>query len=167
MAGLQVIGSFFTIRYELFESYSGSREAAEYIRTNDLQDEEIYATNYYCVAILPYFEQNIFTNFNAGGTRAFWWWSTENPLVQDRLWGEGNLPKVIAQIRQDKPRTVVLGVRQPYEKGVLPLDGYEVVAEYEGRMYWKFSPFTQNTFIILRRNTAGSACGSGGGSHNR
>lgn len=74
---IQIIWSVNTIIPEIKYNYSSCREVSNYIKTMDYKDMKIYAFGYYPVAILPYFEENIFCNDRGGTT--YYKWSIQNP----------------------------------------------------------------------------------------
>lgn len=77
LAIIQIIWSVNTIIPEIKYNYSASRELSDYIKTMDYKDMKIYAFGYYPVAILPYFEENIFCNDR--GATTYYKWSIQNP----------------------------------------------------------------------------------------
>jgi len=154
VAGIQIIWAAPMIKWDLRQSYTGSTEAAHYIKDHNLQDKTIYATGFHSIAILPYFKDNIFANLNGGKKPAFWWWSMRNPLVLDKRWGSGNLPEVVRSIRRQKPDIIVVSVTQSFQRSVLPLAGYEVAVDCGGAARWKGIRYETGSFIILRRKGA-------------
>jgi hypothetical protein len=145
--------SVLTIRCDLTGPYSGGRQAAAYIKANHLQSKTIFATGYHCVAILPYFQDNIFANLNGGTKPAFWWWSTNNPLIQERDWLGGNLPKIVAEIRGRRPEVVIWNQVGLREAGV-SLGGHICVADCAGNFFWKGQCYPNDSFLILWRADA-------------
>jgi hypothetical protein len=154
VAVIQIGWSVLTIRCDLTEAYSGSRQAAAYIKANNLQSKTIFAGGYQSVAILPYFQDNIFANLNGGRKPACWWWSTNNPLIQERDWAAGNLPKIMADIRSRQPEVVIVNLVRSRKKVVIPLPGYGPVADCTGTLFWKGKRHANATFLILWREDA-------------
>lgn len=62
-----------TVYDDFSEIYSGSYEMSQYIKEN-LEDEEIFGIGYRCTALLPYFEENIFSN----RSNTFYEWKYSN-----------------------------------------------------------------------------------------
>ncbi len=151
VAAVGIWWSVRTIQCDLTGPYSGSRAAAAYIKAHNLRSKPIFLTNYHDIALLPYFQDNIYANLNDGRKPAFWWWSTSNPLVQEKRWPAGNIPKIIGEIRSRQPDTVIAGITGPKEKVVIPVPGYVRVSDCDGSMYWKGTSCQGNTFFILRR----------------
>jgi hypothetical protein len=155
VAVLQIGWSVLTIQCDLTGPSCGGRQAAAYIKANHLQTKTIFAANYHSVAILPYFQDNIFANLNDGRKPAFWWWSTNNPLIQDKRWPAGNLRKITEDICRRKPDVVILRRVYIKDKVEIPrLTGYACVADCAGSFYWKGRSSLTDTFLILRREDA-------------
>jgi hypothetical protein len=162
VAGVQIWWSVLTIRFDLREPYSGSRAAAAYIKEHNLQNKTIFLTDYHVMAILPYFQDNIFANLNNGRKPAFWWWSTSNPLIQDKAWPAGNVYETVKDIKRRQPDVVIAGLTGPKEKVVIPLPDYERTADCDGLLCWKGGPFEASTFLILCRKDREPAAGQAG-----
>jgi hypothetical protein len=154
VAVIQIGWSALTIHCDLTGPYSGSRQAAAYIKANNLQSKTIFVTGYHCAALLPYFQDNIFANFNDGRKPAFWWWSTNNPLIEERRWWVGNLPQIMEDIRSRKPEVVIVSLVRFAKRLVIPLTGYVRVADCDGSLYWKGRRYQNATFLILWREDA-------------
>jgi hypothetical protein len=154
VAVIQIGWSALTIPCDLTGPYCGSRQAAAYLKANNLQSKTIFATGYHCVAILPYFQDNIFANLNDGRKPAFWWWSTKNPLIQERYWMSGNIPKIMEDIRRRKPEVVILCVTHLQQQVGISLAGYAPIADCAGGLYWKGKPAQKSMFLILWREDA-------------
>jgi hypothetical protein len=154
VAVIQIGWAALTIQCDLTGAYSGSRQAAAYIKANNLQSKTIFATDYHCVAILPYFRDNIFANLNNGRKPAFWWWSTNNSLIQEKDWLSGNLPKIADDIRRRRPEVVILRRAGLGETVEIPLTGYARVAACAGNFCWKGKRYESDTFHILWRQDA-------------
>jgi hypothetical protein len=156
VAVMQMGWSVLTIQCDLTEPYSGSRQAAAYIKANNLQSRTIFVTAFNSVAILPYFQDNIFANLNDGRKPAHWWWSTNNSLIQERPWAMGNLPRIIEDIRSRQPDVVILRRAGLEVEGKLevPLTGYALVADCAGTFYWKGKRYYNDALLILWREDA-------------
>jgi hypothetical protein len=154
VAVIQIGWSILTIQYDLTEPYSGSRQAAAYIKANHLQSKTIFVTGYHCVALLPYFQDNIFANLNDGRKPAFWWWSTNNPLIQEKHWLAGNPAKILEDICRRQPDVVVMNLMRLSKKVVVPLPSYAPVAHCRGTLFWKGKRYQNAAFLILWREDA-------------
>ncbi len=161
VAVIQIGWSVPTLQNDLAGSYSGSRQAAAYLKANDLQSKTIFATAYHAVAILPYFQDNIFANHNNGKKPAFWWWSANNPLIQGERYPIGNLRMILEDVRRRQPEVVILRRVNVKGKVEIPLAGYAPVADCVGTLYWKGRYYQNDTFLILWREDAelpGTSC---------
>lgn len=78
---IQIIWSGVTIDYELNNNYSGSKDAAEFIKQNKYENRKIYGLGFDVVALQPYFDHNIFGNQNTD--KSFWLWKSDNDYVED------------------------------------------------------------------------------------
>jgi hypothetical protein len=156
VAVMQIGWSVPTLKNDLTGPYSGSRQAAAYLKANNLQSKTIFATAYNTVAILPYFQDNVFANLNAGRKPAHWWWSTNNSLIHERPWAMGNLPRIFADICSRRPEVVILrrAGRQVEDQVEIPLAGYALVANCAGTFYWKGKRYHNDTLLILWREDA-------------
>lgn len=73
---IQIIWSINTLIPEIKYNYSAAKDVSNYIKTMNYQEKKIYAFGYYPVAILPYFDENIFDNDRGGKT--YYIWSSQN-----------------------------------------------------------------------------------------
>ena len=49
---------------DYYYKYSAGKDIAEFIDDNELTEKKIYATRFWALAVLPYFENNIFITPN-------------------------------------------------------------------------------------------------------
>ena len=61
-----------SLRCDHSSTYSGSKELAEYIQAKDLEGSYIYAYTYWAMAVLPYFENNIYSSPGYQDGSSFW-----------------------------------------------------------------------------------------------
>lgn len=149
---VQIHWSASAFRFDLRHNYSASREAAQYLKDHDLSDRTIYISGFHCLAVLPYFRENLFQNLNEGHKPCYWLWSvTRNPQVDDPHWVFGEGPGPIAQILRDRPELVLVGIKFPYQRMWENLPGYEQVRSFEGNLCWKGGPCEADSFVLLRR----------------
>lgn len=73
---IQIIWSYKNIALEIDNTYSAGRDVAEYLKTLNYEELDIYASGYYATAILPYFDNNIFNNDRGG--KNYYIWSFDN-----------------------------------------------------------------------------------------
>lgn len=116
-------------------SYSAGEKIAKYIKTNNLEDKKIYATSFWSTTVLPYFDENIFDNYNNSEKLTFWLWSPRNNRI-----GELNA------ILEDQPDLIIIG-RPKVEE----IAGYKFVGIFEGNLYWKNRIKEKNHFALFRK----------------
>ncbi|MGI8848008.1 MAG: hypothetical protein ACR2GX_07085 [Candidatus Dormibacteria bacterium] len=126
-----------SIRYDAGNNYSASRDVAQYIKDNGLDHRRGAALNYSLVAILPYFPDNIFMNFNQGHRPSYWRWSTSSGLVDD--------PTTLIATR---PEYIVVGVKSSTQKLVC-LPGYRVARTFTGGVYWQNRVVEPESYVLL------------------
>lgn len=73
---IQAVWYFDSARDEIELDFSAGKRTAEYIKTLDYQNKKIYASGYYVVSILPYFDENIFEGDR--GKNTYYIWSKNN-----------------------------------------------------------------------------------------
>lgn len=140
VALVQINWAFNSARYDWSYKYSGSREIAGYIKEKRMEEDTIYATSFHSISILPYFERNIFDNYNGKDNPSFWFWSTKNNLIES-----------LDQIVANAPEWIILGVKFP-EQEILPaIEGYELVRFFDGALYWKYYVFQKDAFALYHR----------------
>ena len=62
--------------YDINNTYTGAKAAAEYLKSDNYENKKIYSTDFYCTAVQPYFEKNIYTNHP--GDKSYFYWSFNN-----------------------------------------------------------------------------------------
>lgn len=138
---VQLSWSLRSFRFDYSNPYSGSRALAHYLKDDDLQDSVIYGTGFPSFAVLPYFDRNIFANYNGGSRPAFWFWSTRNTIVED--------PSAIVRAR---PELVVLSVKLRGSRDAPSLfPGYRIRAEFPGTVWFKDRALEADGYILLER----------------
>lgn len=128
-----------TYSYDLRQPYSGSLALARYLKAHDCRGCRIHIDGFRGVAVLPYFDRNIFENLNGGGSASYWMWSRSNPILRDPQSVWAGLPDlaIIAYWRNQTPRGWPLGYRE--------------VARFPGGLYWKNRIYEADTYILLAR----------------
>lgn len=131
--------------YDYFNNYSASREIADYIKANKLQDKKICAVSFHSISILPYFNNNIFDNYNNGEKPSCWLWSTKNMM-----------PKYVSEINsvvRQKPDVIIIGVKfDTIEECSIKIPGYVQVRIFDGNIYWKDAVYEKDAFILYLRS---------------
>lgn len=128
-----------TYSYDLRQPYSGSLALARYLKARDCRGCRIHIDGFRGVAVLPYFDRNIFENLNGGGSASYWMWSRSNPILRDPQFVWAGAPDLAIithwsnQIRSSLP------------------PGYREVARFPGGLYWKNRIYEPDTYILFAR----------------
>jgi hypothetical protein len=130
-----------SLRSDFSHPYSGSKAAATYIKAHSLDKGDLWGTGFSSVAILPYFEGNIFDNYHKGLKPSFWLWSDSNDMVQDS--------KAVEGVRPDH---VILSIKVPNAEQFMVLyPSYRVREKFPGLLYWKEVEVETEEFLLLQR----------------
>ena len=84
-----------SVRADIVGSYSGSKALAEYIKERSLERRVIYGIAFPSMAVLPYFEGNIYDNYHAAEKPSYWDWSSRNDMIIDLAEIERHWPDYI------------------------------------------------------------------------
>jgi hypothetical protein len=127
------------MRNDFYENYSGSYDIAQYIKNNHLEKKKIYATGTRSVSILPYFDNNIFDNYNNKRNPSFWMWSLKtNNMITD-----------IKTIVEDKPDLIIICLKK-HDQGKIPVvKPYKLISAFEGNIYTKDRIFQRDSFYLF------------------
>lgn len=72
---MYIVMTVLSIKIELSNNYSGAKDMVTYIKNiDDYENKEIFAIGYKCIALLPYFDENIYANRDI----TYYLWSREN-----------------------------------------------------------------------------------------
>jgi hypothetical protein len=130
-----------SVRSDFSHAYSGSKAAARYIKAHSLDKGVLWGTGFSSVAILPYFENNIFDNYHKGLKPSFWLWSDSNDMVQNSKDVEGV-----------RPDHVILSIKVPNAEQFMVLyPSYRVREKFPGLIYWKEVDVETEEFLLLQR----------------
>jgi hypothetical protein len=136
---VQLVWTARTYSYDFRHPYSGSLALARYLKDHDCRGCRIHIDGFKGVAVLPYFDRNIFENLNGGGGASYWMWSMSNPILtnSESVWsGQPDLA-IITHWSNQTPRSWPFGFRE--------------VARFPGGLYWKNRIFEPDTYILLVR----------------
>lgn len=142
---VQVYWSMNIIRRDFEQSYSGSYEVAEYIKKNNLEKQKIFISGWKTAAIHPYFDKNIFYNYNDGSDKRFWIWSNTNqtPL--------GASSAVIESIQNDQPDVVIFASDHLDLNAIKEVKGYHLERVFPGYLFWKTGIHELNSYWLFRK----------------
>ncbi len=134
-----------SVEYDWNHAYSGSLEAARYLRGAGIPPERLYAIGYATTGLQPYFESNIFGNVNGGAPRpAYWDWSVRNRVNQSG----GRLASL-------RPEYVLVGFKGDYERDLwtrqVTEGGYFLVRRFNGHLFWRTRVLEPETYDLYRR----------------
>lgn len=131
-----------SISYDWSQPYSGSREAAKFVGSNHLERSGIGCVGFSCVAVQPYFSNNLFVNYQKSDAPAYWDWSPRNH-VND--WS--------AAI-SSRPGYMLAGYKTQAERADWArkalASGYELSQHFEGNVYWRTRVFEPEAFDLYR-----------------
>lgn len=137
---VQIVWSGITIKYEIENNYSGSKDAAMFIKENSDKNRNIYGLGFDVTALQPYFSHNIFKNQNTD--KSFWIWKNDNGYIQDEtLLEDQDGIFVIGDLYLD-------GFRGIYDK--LKERGYQEYY-FEGNMFAKTYILETKGYYVLAK----------------
>jgi len=136
----QIYWSANVLLYDINNPYSGSKKAARFLKANGYNSYEITGLEFKSIAIQPYFTNNIFGNINPGSNKGFWWWSYNNGYDMD-----------IESILDDKPDVIIDSIITRRENPPRIIEGYNVVENCPGGLYWKTGIVEKEHFVIYLR----------------
>lgn len=141
---VQVYWSAYAIRFDLSQPYSGGYATAKYIKENGLENKRIFVSGWKSIAILPYFDHNIFYNHNNGSNQRIWFWSTANPTPV------GYYPELVDLIKTEKPDAVIIASDHLEPNTKIELEGYHPIV-FEGSIWWKTQAYEPDSFYVFRK----------------
>ncbi|MEM8933437.1 MAG: hypothetical protein AAGE94_19760 [Acidobacteriota bacterium] len=151
-----------TLRYDIDGPFSGAGEMARLIEEHGLDDPTIrlYATSFPCIALQPYFDHNLFANYDPRGGGTFFDWSATTPLyikrrgpltVEDYV----ELDHWMTEQLAEAPDFVLVSSKSPLDRGTIMSlrdDGrYRPVATTEGVIFWKTSRLELDHYLLFQR----------------
>jgi hypothetical protein len=141
---IQVYWSFCSVYNDWRKPYSGSLAAAEYIKKMGADKQKIYSYHFHSVAILAYFDHNIFANQVYNGGKSFWIQSTGNLLDY-----------VMPTVARDQPDWIILphGIRGNImpEARYISACGYSDAVRFTGQRFYKDGMLQPETYFIYHR----------------
>lgn len=139
---IQIGWSFRSAADDVNSAYSGSRDMANYIKENNLDDSTIFGVHWSAIALNPYFDENIYGNYDAPGDVSFWEWSEKNEIIED-----------LRMIDLLAPDFVVIPIKRAgMEKSAFDqLVHYEQRVVFWGEMFWKGGSLEPDIYILFER----------------
>jgi hypothetical protein len=143
---VQVYWSTYAVRFDFYHNYSGSYKVAEYIKANHLENKKIFVSGWRSIAILPYFDENIFANHNNGSKSRFWIWSA----AQNKT-AIGYNPAVAEAIVREQPDVVIFASDHIDPKFTIHIEGYDFGGAFEGFLCWKTGIYESDFYWVFRK----------------
>jgi type II secretory pathway component PulM len=120
--------------------YSGAAALAAYIRDHNL-DHRVDAEGKWVVAVLPYFSDMPFADYNGGKLPAYYPWSrNNNPLPSNSA--------VLAR----SPEVIVFAVESRSTQAVYCLPGYSVATVFPGDVIVVGVRYESETYVVFKRD---------------
>lgn len=123
-------------------AYSGSREAAEYLRERGIDKQRIHAFKFATCAVLIGLDRNPFANLVPFMPGSFWVWTKQIFA--------GQTP---AALVQGKPEWIMAGAQLRPAVDVVPppLPGYALDHVFSGRIIWKDGFYRTDSYYLYKR----------------
>ncbi|MFZ3211167.1 MAG: hypothetical protein WA188_06590 [Terriglobales bacterium] len=146
----QLVWTSKTFIYDWSHPFSGSLDAAKYLKSVGADRKRTCALGFSTTAVLPYFQDNIFINEARPDRTAFWHWSQGNDVTQQ--------PELLLALM---PEFTIVGWKQDEEVAAydrfMREAGYSLVHESIGEMYFKDVVQQPDTYRIYKRNAVVAA----------
>lgn len=147
MAGVllvQVRWAALAVRHDLVSDYSAAPEVAEYIKRNGLDNDRIriHTRSLEATSVQPYFDRNIWSNYDPGRPAAFWWWSQRTKFPVDP---EG--------LVEGRPELIVYGDKWGGTPQRIPppsFPGYRLDAHVAGALFLKDRIYEYDGYYLYR-----------------
>lgn len=147
--GVQIPWSVKTIRYDWAAPYSGARNAAMYLKAVGANEQRVFAFGFSSVAILPYFDHQIFENQRMPGGTTFWQWRRDNRIDMGvNLVGAEKPDYIVFSVKE--PHTVAPSISQAAQEKFGRM-GYVLVHVSPGALYWKDRTWETDSYLIFAR----------------
>jgi hypothetical protein len=143
---IQGYWAFETTVYDWKNPYSGSREAARYVRDNGLLNSKLFGFGFACVGIQPYFSRNIFANFRGGEPQAYWDWSSARRNFEGYENLAGLRPEYVMAGYKDEEEQILM-------RNKIKKSGYDLFRHFEGNLFWHDEIFEPDAFDLYKRRT--------------
>jgi hypothetical protein len=147
--------TFQSLAFDVPLNYTGSADAARFIREHALDRKKIYAAGIATVELQPYFERNLFANWMHPG--AYWEWSSAaNPWPYGRKTEEDRARELrwIQGVLAERPDVIVHGMGLSEEdlgKTIRADPAYRRIASFRGVTFWKTRPTWPIGFDVYER----------------
>ena len=160
--GTHVVWGLGSWRYDLDESFSASGDLAAYLKFELAEPEgdppTIAAMGFPAIGLQPYFDQNLFSNYQLPGGHRFWDWSEDNPLYYRpvRLMKRDEMRVWLDAMLADRPGYIVCSLKFPgdriFEEWLDENPDYQRISRFDGALYWKQKQLEWESFVLYRRS---------------
>ncbi len=133
----QVVFGVQSVWFDIFRTYSGSRDAAAYLAATGEDSRKLYPVGFKAYGIEPYFHRNVFAQVQDGRREAFYLWRFYS--------GQPNFDGIV----QQKPDEIVLSPWLPETAARLKQLGYCEEKHFEGAIWWKNAIAEPDTYSLL------------------
>lgn len=139
----QLVWSFNTSQYDIRQSYSGSKELAEFLITNPEIKSNLWKDKQFqSTSVLAYFDNNIF--INCPDDKSFYLWSLYPSCNYD--FSSDTPPQYILYgIKYSNDLDIPLSYKTNDSQSI----NYEEIARFEGAIYWKTGLKEYTSYVIL------------------
>ena len=150
MAAVIVVQGYWNFRTTTWDwrnPYSGSKQAARYLRDHHIAGQELFGFGFASVGIQPYFKRNIFPNFRDNEPSGYYDWSEAYRNFEG-----------IHGLAQSKPKYVIVGYKDEEEqlltRNEVKKSGYNLIQHFEGNLFWHDDVFEPDAFDLYLRTGA-------------
>jgi hypothetical protein len=136
--------AFLTTAYDWKNPYSGSLEAARYLKESGIIKTGVQGFGFGAVAVQPYFDRNVFPNFRNGEPTAYYDWSKAYRNFEG-----------LADLRKTQPEYVLVGYKDEGEQiltgRTVKKSGYKLIKHFEGNLFWQDDVLEPDAIDLYRR----------------
>jgi len=111
-----------------------------------LKNKKIFVSGWKSIAILPYFDDNIFYNHNNGSPQRFWLWSASQNQTPINF-----NPSVIQAIQQTQPDIVIFASDHIDHNSKIEIEGYRLFGKSQGYICWKTGIYEPDFYWVFHK----------------
>ncbi len=138
---VQIKWTYDTIRLDYRGPYSGSADAAVFLKQAGARTDNTCGVDYSSIAVQPYFDRNIFLNYGGPEAHTFWDWRGVTPQCNGR----------VEWIVVGLPATVPESLSEAWYARRLTDKGFFLVHRSPGEMYFEGKRLETGTYLIYHR----------------
>ena len=133
--------SLIIYKNEIKMNYGAGKEISTFIKENGLENKFIYATNFWSLSILPYFEKNIFRTPSYKDGKSYWVWTKQTYYPEEN------------QVIISKKPDLIIFSRPEMFSCPSNIDGYKFVNNFFGNVLWKDSIKEVNDYRMFLKES--------------